>query len=399
MTNKKIFRLLSTSAILLSLASASAFAAKNGVIPAGAGTGTALTGAGTAMGLENSGAIDTNPALVSTLGNQYSAIALIANITPEFDGRQSLAGNKKQAMTNTMQYIPALFLGANYQIDDKWSVGVGVNGGADTTKYKESIFQLPPGATLIDSMSLRAFVLLMPTVSYKVSENQAYGVSALLGYSIFKTNHANPQTGKITAGSSKRDNASGLGVKVGGLWGLNEPVTFGASYTSPVEFQKFKKYQDIIPYKLSLPAIVRAGFNFTLSENFNLLLDVKHLFYQKERAFKDRMWKDQTAFIIGGKYQVTQDLTLIGGYNYARSPIRDNAVFINAFSADIVEHHFGLGALYKMSNGVSLYGAVAYSPVTKRTDNGEGPMGMLAKGARLKVKAENAVQFGVIWNY
>jgi long-chain fatty acid transport protein len=71
-------------------------------------------------------------------------------------------------------------------------------------------------------------------------------------------------------------------------------------------------------------------------------------------------WEDQVALAFGVEYGATDELTLRGGFNYAKNPVPGETV-IPIFPA-VVQSHITVGAGYKLTESFSIDGAYEYVP-------------------------------------
>lgn len=292
-------------------------------------------------------------------------------------------------------YTPVLFLGGNYWINDSISANFGITGITVSSKYAKSPIDGMPIGTFGNNKLTSLSAIFSPGITIKVSDNQAYSITGLIGYSTLKTNIAT-DNGLLTSGYPKLDSATGAGIKVGGVWGINGYFSFGANMSSPVRFNKYKKYTDVMPYPNSFPAIAMLGVNIQATPRLNLLLDFKRIYYKWERIYNNLQGFNNTdVYALGLQYKATDKLKLHAGYNYSKSPIRNAEVVKNIFTPyAIQEHNFGTGTVYDLTDKLAISGVFQYSVPRKQTGHGD-----TSSNVRLILKHAMVFQTGLIWKF
>lgn len=102
---------------------------------------------------------------------------------------------------------------------------------------------------------------LVLSISYKINDDLAVGTGLLLGYADMKANLSNMNFAQ-TSGNSKLNRIFGYGIRIGAHWKANEDLQLGASYSSPILFEKLPHYQDIFPHSLNTPMTTTIGFAY-----------------------------------------------------------------------------------------------------------------------------------------
>ncbi len=413
MKHNTSFKLLSTSALLISiLATTNAHAVRNGALPCGLGARVSLGGAGTALPLDIVSDVDVNPALTAQTGNHAALFVGTGLQKHKIDTRATPnavpvlnpaapggvvflpLGNTSGVAKNKIHSVPFAFFGANYMLNDQVTLGMAFLATSTQQKYDKPVFN--PRLSTHHTRMAQPIYIIAPTMSYKVADDHSYGISALIGYSSVRSNLVDSNL-RLTKGSMKTDHAYGFGVKVGGFWGISDAVKLGAAASTPLTFQKFKKYSDNLPSPLVIPATYKVGVNVTMSEGLNLLLDVKEIRYRDVKWFKRLGWNNQTSYMVGVQYKFNPEWTMRAGYNYGKSPIPKGYVLRNALAPFISEQTFGLAAVYNLPSGLSVELGGGYTPSKSMTDNGS--VSAAAKGAKITVKEETTMRLGLVWKY
>lgn len=376
--------------------------ARNAIFPQGLGSQFSLAGAGTALPIEPTN-VDANPAILTRIDTQVSAYFANYFQRQTLDTSQTFVtpgirfGNMIGQQDNRLHNAPGGTVGVNYVLNHKWAVGLGTSGGSAMVKYNAPTLNpalLQPNSLPYNNEFVSTVMLLNPTVSYAHSPCDSYGFSLILGYQTVKTNLAVPiptPPFPQTSGALRKDSASGIGARIGGLWDLNKHLSVGASASTPVKFTKFKKYRDVFPKSFNIPAIIRGGLAFHAG-NTDYLFDLKQFYFANVKALGDGLgWKNSTVLMVGLQHKIGSCLYLSGGYNYGKSPVGTNNVMLNGLSVPIARHHFTMGARYRLLQKWELSIGAEYSPKVRMIDDGTGLLGGSARGANLTSREFGAI--------
>ena len=129
---------------------------------------------------------------------------------------------------------------------------------------------------------------------------------------------------------------------------------------------------------LDQPAEYGVGLSYVMGGS-TLAVDYKKVEWGSANGYKDFGWEDQDVYAIGYEY-ATKGWALRAGYNYAKSPIKEQiAAGPASFGAGVrnffniagfpgmVESHYTVGAGYNMSDDLSIDCAVVYAAEEKNT--------------------------------
>ena len=97
-------------------------------------------------------------------------------------------------------------------------------------------------------------------------------------------------------------------------------------------------------------------------------------------------WRNQTVFKLGVEYQHSPQLTLRGGYNYGKSPVREDidSVTFNILAPGVVEQHLTLGATWTLANKAEL--TVSYMHAFRNSVTGPSASSLLGVGGNETLK-------------
>ncbi len=385
---------LSGGALLLGLAlTASSALATDGYFQLGYGTAqNGMGGAGAALSL-NTMSPATNPA-----GNAwvtgYDVSVSLFNPNREFTvtGNPSGFPGTFGLQPGTVKSGTSVFLmpaiGANWKLNDKTTLGVALYGnGGMNTAYEESVFFAGrTGVNLIQGY-------IAPTVTYKVAEGHAFGVSPVFGYQRFQAEGV----GSFAPFSSSPGNLSnrgfdtslGWGVRVGYLGKLTPWLSVGATYQTEMEMSKFEKYEGLFAEHgdFDIPANWTVGVAVKPAESITVAFDVQQIYYSNTESIGNPLlpnlqtarlgddggagfgWRDVTAYKLGLQWAANPSLTLRAGYAYAKQPIPESEVLFNILAPGVIEQHITAG----FSASVGAKSKVNFSIVRALSKSVTGP--------------------------
>ena len=354
-------------AALLALTAAPALAT-DGYFQLGYGTAqNGMGGTGVALSL-NTMSPATNPA-----GNAwvtgYDLSLAVFNPNREFTVTGSPSGYPGTfgLQPGTVKSGSSVFLmpsiGANWKLNDAITLGVAIYGnGGMNTNYDASVFYA--GRTGVNLMQM----YIAPTLTYKVGQDHAFGVSPVLGYQTFQAeglgSFAPYSSSPSNLSNNAHDTSLGWGVRVGYLGKLAPWFSVGASYQTEMEMQKFTKYSGLFAEggDFDIPANWTVGVAIKPAESFTVAFDVQQIYYSKTESIGNPMlpnlmtarlgdnggagfgWKDVTAYKLGLQWVASPSLTLRAGYAYAKQPIPESEVLFNILAPGTIEQHITLGA-------------------------------------------------------
>ncbi len=238
-----IKKTLLASSIVLALGSQAAFAT-NGMAPHGVGIVQKGMGGAAAATSENVMNAATNPAGLSNVKAGWEVGAdvfmpdrsstITGNANPPINGTYD--GNEKE-----------LFLipegGYKKQLNDRHSVGVVVygNGGMNSSYNKP----IPLFGNTNAGISLEQLIVA-PTWSTKINENNSVGLSVNLAYQQFKaTGLQNFGVQTPTGADLGNDSSTGVGATIGWQGKLSPTVNAGVAYRTKTDMGKLDKYKGL----------------------------------------------------------------------------------------------------------------------------------------------------------
>lgn len=365
----------------------------NGALPLSAGGNNAgLAGAGIAEPLEATGN-NINPALLVRLKNQVSVFPGVAHINQKVNTSHTHLTEgtplppQSAALKNKAEFTPLALIGVTYHMPPDFSIGISLSGGGGHTKYNSSPFS----PAIKTGTKYESDVMLVPlSMSWTPSPSQSYGLSLIIGRSSLKTN-LNLPNGRASRGNNKSDAIYGLGGRMGSLWDIVSFLSVGATFTTPIYFQKYHKYKDLVTHRFVIPMRVGLGTSWHLTSSTDLVADVEGYFWNRVRGSGSSPakgglgWKNTFAIMTGINHCIDTDWTLRLGYSYNKIPIPHDNVFFSSFApaTALIKNSIASGLSYKVSQSLSFNVNAIYGFKNKITDNGKGVLNGRAKNTTL----------------
>ncbi|MDB4516176.1 outer membrane protein transport protein [Crocinitomicaceae bacterium] len=358
-------------------------------------------------------AAGANPAGMSRVGTRidfgaelFNPPRRVAAANGEFDFQTP---TKEHPYVDDEESGSNLFLipsfGMNYQFNRKVSVGMSVIGAGANTRYNDNFFELtgvppnePYGTLGVNLIQMQ----MLPTFTYKVNKNHAFGVSLAIGVQTFRAyglgNFGTPDSDsdfQLSSDDSKLTNngndwSYGAGVRVGWLGNfLEKKLDLGAYYASRVYMTEFDEYSGLFAEEgdFDIPENYGIGIAIHPNKKFTLTMDVVQINYSdiasignphSTQSLQDPCtrpidytgpcqpgnspvpstealgavngmgfgWDDQTVYKIGASYQVNDNWIVRAGYNYGESPIPDDQLLFSMLAPAIIEQHLTMGFSY-----------------------------------------------------
>lgn len=326
-----------------------------GAGPALATDGTQLTGYGAkAQGMggvsialpQDSLAAANNPAGMAFIGTRFDVGAQVIGVWT--DSAAFGADNDGSALA------PAPEFGANWQINDVWTLGISTAGSGAQLKYDNQIITGAGNGTEGAFMA----VVALPTVTYKPVENFAIGASLALAAQNLKVENfpGIPDHG--------REWATGAGWRVGALWNVTPELSLGATYASQIHMSSFDGYNgDLLAAvngRMDIPEQYGVGVAYNLTSQLTVAVDYLRINWS-DTQFNDVFgYRDQNVVRFGASYELNEQWTIRGGASFARRHITSDYTVQNLVLSGINSKSVHLGATRSFSNGSELTAGIEY---------------------------------------
>lgn len=335
--------------------------------------------AGAGMSVSRSSLIvATNPAGISFLDTRYDLGVSLFSPSRQYTVEGNPSGMGMGLYPGTTKsdknvfFIPTL--GANWKLGEKSSLGAAIYGnGGMNTEYPAVGGTGVYGGSVPTGVNLNQ-MFINASYAYKLSENHALGVSAVLGYQWFKA-YGLESFGMISSDpnnltNNDNDNSMGVGFRVGYMGQVGD-LHLGAYYQSQISMGKFDKYKGLYEGQGSfdIPANFGFGLGYDISEKFTLLFDYKMIMYSQVPSIGNPYvspfggegspnpnfiplgmdgamgfgWKDMNVFKLGAEIGISESLLLRAGYSYGKQPIPETEMLFNIVAPAVTESHLAAG--------------------------------------------------------
>jgi len=333
----------------------------------------------------------TNQALASFAGNRAE---LGVDVFMPKRSATRAGGMEGSVESDTKAFLVPEF-GYNSPISEKVAVGLSVYGnGGMNTNYAGGNVQCSsgagnmlcgPGRLGIDMMQL----IVAPTISYKVDEHHAVGVSPLLVYQRFKAEGLDAFAGMgMSSDASKLtgngyDSSTGMGVRLGYVGKPNEIVTIGASWSPKTKMKKFDKYAGLFAGAgaFDIPENYGVGLAFQITPRVMLAADYQRINYGNVPSIANPStntpsslgllgaaagsgfgWSNVNVLKLGVEWQANSQWTLRAGYNKTDNPIQSRDVTFNIIAPGVITTHYTVGGTYALGKDRELTFAYMHAP-------------------------------------
>ncbi|MBK8119582.1 MAG: outer membrane protein transport protein [Sulfuritalea sp.] len=424
-----------TIATLVAIATASGSAfATNGYFSHGYGMkAKGMGGAATAVTGDTFGGAN-NPASMVWAGDRLDVgVDLFSpKRSVSRQGSTGFGGAYDGSVTSDSDYFLIPEFGYNKMLGADMSAGVtvygngGMNtdfngtqaGGAGAPAFAPSCGGVPSnmlfgcGKLGVDLMQL----IVAPTFAYKINANHSVGISPLFAYQRFKVDGLQAFDELGFTGSPGNttnrgyDNSTGWGVRIGWLGKLSETVSLGAAYSTKMRMSSFDMYKGLFAEggDFDIPENYSIGISVKATPQLMIAADLLQINYGGVRSVANGVtpslinpvanplgsatgsgfkWRDQTVFKLGAEYEYSKSLMLRGGYNYGKSPIRNDSiddVTFNIIAPGVVEQHLTLGATWALSNKDEV--TLSYVHAFSRSETGPSATVLLGIGGTETLK-------------
>ncbi|WP_165229700.1 OmpP1/FadL family transporter [Aquisphaera insulae] len=213
---------------------------------------------------------------------------------------------------------------------------------------------------------------IKPMASYAVSDRLSFAVAPVVTTGTVQFNPAffapgpADQYGIATFPTATNSRPFwGGGFELGLLYDVNDDWNVGFSYKSPIwqERWSFNSYNpDLTPRRVGtqadIPAIYSWGVAYKGIERMLVDVDLRYFDYANAALWGDSIksgglaWSSIFAVAVGGQYQVTDRLTLRGGYLFNENPISSVKTIFNIQAPAFIQHTLSLGASLRMTDDI-----------------------------------------------
>ena len=362
--------------------------AQTGHIMQGVGSvNMSMGGASTAQPLDISGALQWNPASISTFNDKIIKLDVglffsnptLYSTVPEFDDQGMPTGNFFSGSTNDdrgVSPMPALAMVWGKE-DSKHTFGASIFGisgfGVTFPENMENPINMPQemgGFGRIESDYM--LVQFGFTWALELSEKISIGVEPTFNYATLEL-MPNPTANPTMAGYPSTDKASatGFGGQVGIYYQSPKGLKTGVSYKTVQKFSDFdfnNTYLDnstgTSSFNMDYPSILSVGLGYS-KKAFDVALDYRMVDYENTNGFSNTGWtetmsvagfgwKNISVISAGIQYKGIERIPIRVGYTYSSNPIEEDVAFFNIPATAIIKNAFQIGVSYLASDKISV---------------------------------------------
>ncbi|MCU1719507.1 OmpP1/FadL family transporter [Pseudomonas sp. 5P_3.1_Bac2] len=418
-------RFLTVSLALLSGLSSTSVSATNGYFMHGYGI-KAQGQAGVSIAQpQDALAAANNPAGTVWIGDRLDISATIfsPDRSAKIEGNQ--AGADGTYGGNQKRYFLLPDIGYSKQLNDRWGVGISAysNGGMNTD-YKRNPYGAfgNTGSAGVDLAQL----FITPSVAYKFTERQSFGIGLNFVYQRFAAKglnaFANPMFSSDPDNLSDRhhDTSTGWGLRLGWQGQVTDNLTLGAAWSSKIKAQDFDRYAGLFADggSFDVPENYAVGLSYKLTPALTIGADVQEIKYGSVRSVArdfdiqsvfagDRFgsrngpgfgWQDVTVYKLAVSYVLNPQLTLRSGFSHADQPVQKDQTFLNILAPGIIQDHLSVGLTWTPSPDNEL--SLAYTHGFEETVNGRNSIPGAFGGGEAKLKmSEDILGAAYAWKF
>lgn len=340
-----------------------------------------MGGASTGQPLDISGALQWNPASISSFEDQILKIDLglffsspvLDSTIPEFDSNGQPTGNYISGTTaddRGISPMPAIaYVWASEKSKHSFGFSLfGISGfGVTFPENMSNPVNMPQeygGFGHIES----DYILMQTglTYAYQISNKLSVGVEPSFSLSVLEL-APNPTASPTTAGypTTNRPSATGFGAQVGLFFDSRTGFKTGIAYKTNVYFNDFEFENTYLDgsastnsFNMDYPAIFSVGMGYSTNV-LDLALDYRFVNYENTDGFSSSGWtntgsvagfgwKNISVISFGAQYKGIDIMPLRMGYTYSTNPIDEELAFFNIPATAVIAHAFQLGASYNI---------------------------------------------------
>jgi long-chain fatty acid transport protein len=389
--------------------------------------GYAMIGTG-AKSLGMAGAVVANPQDASTIIQNPAGIAWLAGTTVDIGGAAFIPTRKLNGhdSDSNLYVIPSAGLAVNplgCNCDTPhWVYGIGMYGVSGMGVDWQNSNGLTGGA-LTKAWSSMQMMEMSAGGAYR-NGSLSIGFAPVFVYQALglEYNFNMGEKGGVYKASLDNANAYGVGFDLGAVYKVNDMLQVGLTYKSKRYMQKLEWNTtpdgmmisaDKVKMRLNMPRQITLGINLRPVKCLKIEADVKWINYHdvmnnvgvigmnalnpyygtdENQPMMVPMsvwpfhWKNQWVFAVGAEYDATNALTLRAGFNYGKSPIKDQDLLSNIVAPAVVQTHATVGASYKFNKNLEF--SFAYVHAFEHKQSTDVPPGAYQSFYGPKVEAK-----------
>lgn len=343
-----------------------------------------MGGAATAQPLDISGAIQWNPAAISSFNESSAKVDLgMFFSSPELNSKVTMESGAVMSGTTEddrgVSPLPSIaYVWASPESKHSFGASAfGISGfGVTFPENMSNPINMPQengGFGRIESDYILLQVGL--TYAYEINEHFSIGIEPTFNYATLEL-MPNPTAQPTAAGYPSTDKASaiGFGGQIGIFYDSKSGIKLGASYKTTQVFNEFEfdnTYLDgstaMTKFQMDYPAIYSVGIGYSNAE-WDLALDYRLVDYENTEGFSETGWtstgsvsgfgwENISILSAGIQYKGVNKLPVRLGYTYSSNPINEEVTFYNIPATAIIASAIQVGFTYQISDKIDLNAA------------------------------------------
>lgn len=359
-------RICFLNGILAVFASQNIFANNGLMLPANGPTAWGMGGASIAYP-KDSMAGANNPAGIALVGDRIdTGVSIIYSPLRAHVGSNSYKDNV---------LVPIPEAGISKALSNVVSIGMTMTSQGLQLNYKEPVLGTK------DLRNKLTQIVLAPTATWQFKPGQYIGFSPRIAYQ--RLDIAGLEG--IGASYNGADSGYGAGFSIGYLGEITRDFKIGITYSSPIWFQKLKRYSNLLPDALNLPQQAGIGASYQINQNLAVAVDALWINWSGERAYGNTMneggalgesngpsygWRDQYVYRLGFDYKLSQDWSFRTGFSLASKLISDNEVLLGVLAPLTQYNHYSVGVSYNISKELEVSSSYIHAFSNETTGSG-----------------------------
>ncbi|MBT8254853.1 MAG: hydrocarbon degradation protein [Flavobacteriaceae bacterium] len=375
--------------------------AQSGHIMQGVGSvNMSMGGAATGQPLDISGALQWNPAAISSfdenilkfdIGLFFSSPELSSTV-PEFDSMGQPTGNFFSGTTEDdrgVSFLPNLAYVWS-KPDSKHTFGAsafGISGfGVTFPENMSNPINAPQSMGGFGRIESNYMLLQVGfTWAYEISDKFTIGFQPNLDWASLEL-MPNPTANPTMAGYPSTDNSSafGFGAHIGLYYDSGTGFKAGVAYKTTQSFEDFEFENTYLDnstgtnsFNMDYPGIYSIGLGYSKGD-FDLALDYRLVDYENTDGFditgwtptasvRGFGWENISIVSAGLQYKGIDGIPLRFGYTYSTNPIPEELAFFNVPATAIIKNAFQFGLSIDAGDNLRLDGVFHYGTSSGET--------------------------------
>ena len=387
--------------IILLLISSAVFSQAGHIMQGVGAVNMSMGGAATGQPLDISGALQWNPAAISTFDTKivkldvgaFTSYPILYSTAPEMDANGMPTGNSfsgKSEDVRPTSPMPALAFVMGKE-DSKHTFGASVFGisGFGVT-FQESMTN---PITMPQSMSgfgrIESDYSLMQigiAYAYEITEKISVGIQPTFNYASLELMPNPTADPSMTVGYPTTDRATttGFGAQIGVFFDSQKGFKAGLSYKSLQNMDEFELKNTYLDnststnnFDMDYPSIISLGLGYS-KEKFDIALDYRMVDYKNTNGFSETGWSKMGSVVgfgwenvsiisAGFQYKGINKLPLRLGYTYSSNPITEEVAFYNVPATAIIAHAVQVGLSYEATEKLQFDAVFHYGMSSGKT--------------------------------